>query len=263
MSFGSTVSEVARHLFAHLVRIIMPPGDPRLRQWARRLEEMKRCQTADELVRKFGAPAHKVSQGDLEIWHYPLGVVKGYLYSIHAATKGGALGQVYMHLEPTAEAEAVPERGARQRPSSGRSAKPKETGAYLGDPELYRQICAATDEQRRRAAAAVARWAVNRVGLKHPALDRALSHLRSGSPAGPAVASAVEKLVEDLDLEYENTGEQERAGASPHVSAFELARAASSVSFALSGDAAQAAYEAMFATDDRLKARAVVLEAMS
>ena len=56
---------------------------------------MKRCHAADELVRDFGPPDHRVPQGDLEIWHYPLGVIGGFLYSIHAVTREGELTRVY------------------------------------------------------------------------------------------------------------------------------------------------------------------------
>jgi hypothetical protein len=86
MSLASKFSKAARHLLVHLVRILKPPGDPRLVQWQDRLKQMKRCHAADELVRDFGQPDHRVPQGNLEIWHYPLGVIGGFLYSIHAVT---------------------------------------------------------------------------------------------------------------------------------------------------------------------------------
>jgi hypothetical protein len=74
-----------------------------LEQWARLLEEMKRCKSAAELVQAHGQPAHKLSQGDIEIWHYPLGVDQGLLYAIHGAVQGDQLKQLYLHMEPTAD----------------------------------------------------------------------------------------------------------------------------------------------------------------
>jgi hypothetical protein len=74
--------------------------------WTRRLEGMKSCRTTAELVKNHGAPAHKVQHGAMEIWHYPLGIVNGTLYSIHVAVAGTEAAQVYMHLEPTSEGRA-------------------------------------------------------------------------------------------------------------------------------------------------------------
>ena len=75
-------------------------------KWSRLLEEMKRCKSAAELVRAHGQPAHKLSHGEFEIWHYPLGVDQGLLYTIHGAIMGDQLKQLYLHMEPTADAIA-------------------------------------------------------------------------------------------------------------------------------------------------------------
>jgi hypothetical protein len=74
-------------------------------QWVRQLEEMKACGRADEIAARFGPPAHKVREGDVEIWHYPLGLSGGMTYSIHVAVAGGddaARPQAYMHMEASA-----------------------------------------------------------------------------------------------------------------------------------------------------------------
>jgi hypothetical protein len=62
---------------------------------------MKNHKSAAELARVHGAPAHKVQHGEIEIWHYPLGVSGGTLYSIHVAVLGDDASQVYMFMEPS------------------------------------------------------------------------------------------------------------------------------------------------------------------
>ena len=75
-----------------------------LEKWSHLLEEMKRCKSAAELVQAHGQPAHKLQHSELEIWHYPLGVDQGLLYTIHGAVVGDQLKQLYLHMEPTADA---------------------------------------------------------------------------------------------------------------------------------------------------------------
>src|SRR5258706_978964 len=79
------------------------PQASELRNYGRRLEEMKQCRTAAELLHAHGAPDHKVQHKDMEIWHYPLGTLDGFLYSIHAAVLEDQLAHVYLHLDPTAD----------------------------------------------------------------------------------------------------------------------------------------------------------------
>ena len=103
MGIGSAFSKASRNLFANLVRILKPPRKSVPDEWHRRLDRMKKCGTQQELLHKFGEPAHKAPSGEFEIWHYPLGLAGGFLYSIHAATTGHDLNQIYMHMEPVAE----------------------------------------------------------------------------------------------------------------------------------------------------------------
>jgi hypothetical protein len=70
---------------------------PHLEQWTSRLESMKRCQSPDELVRKWGPPNHKERHGSAEIWHYPLGVAEGKIYSIRAVVAADGRMQIQMH----------------------------------------------------------------------------------------------------------------------------------------------------------------------
>ena len=71
-----------------------------LQEWEARLQEMQRYPTASGLAARFGPPSHKMTHGDLEIWHYPLGFDSGQLYSIHVAVSDGRLSQVYLYFEP-------------------------------------------------------------------------------------------------------------------------------------------------------------------
>ncbi|MGD1278601.1 MAG: hypothetical protein ABR964_15415 [Tepidisphaeraceae bacterium] len=89
-----------------------------IREWQNRIDQMKRCRDASELVEKFGSPPHKDQNSSMEIWHYPLGTVDGRLYSIHAAIIDDQPQQVYMFMEPTADvgASAQPPGPPRKRP---------------------------------------------------------------------------------------------------------------------------------------------------
>lgn len=227
-------------------------------KWSSLLEEMKRCQSAEELARVHGQPAHKLQHGEIEIWHYPLGVDDGSLYTIHAAVAGDQLKQLYLHLEPTAQASAkLPwwKRLFGPKPKPGDPMR-----ALLDDPELYDKISAATVQQRQRAAAAVARFAVERIGFENQVIAKALAQLASGSPPDPEATSALEDLAEQLDCEYdelESKGQSDKAAA-----LFAQARAACCVWDALAGRTADAAYEAINATEDRPKVREVLLAAL-
>jgi len=75
--------------------------------WIRQLEAMQRYRSASELAKTHGAPAHKVRHGELEIWHYPLGVLSGMLYSVHVAVENDEASQTYMAMEPSAGPDTV------------------------------------------------------------------------------------------------------------------------------------------------------------
>ncbi len=232
-----------------------------LEKWSHLLEEMKRCKSAAELVQAHGQPAHKIQHGEFEIWHYPLGVDDGSLYTIHAAVVGDQLKQLYLHMEPAAEASAPAKTPWWKRLFAPKPKPDDAMRALLDDPELYDKISAATPQQRQRAAAAVARFAVERIGFKNEVVAKALAQLASGSPSHPEVASALEDLAEKLDCQYdelEAKGQSEKAGP-----VFAQARVACCVQAALVGNAADAAYEAIHATEDRPKVREVLLAALS
>lgn len=81
-----------------------------LAEWTRRLEAMKQCRTSAELVVRHGQPAHKLVDPAMEIWHYPLGISGGTLYSIHVAVRGDDAPMAYMHVETTDLPDTVPAR---------------------------------------------------------------------------------------------------------------------------------------------------------
>jgi hypothetical protein len=76
-----------------------PPLLPR--EWIERVNAFKAFASPCELAAAH-PPPHKMASGEMEIWHYPLGVVAGAVYSIHVAVSGDDAPIAYMHMEPTA-----------------------------------------------------------------------------------------------------------------------------------------------------------------
>jgi hypothetical protein len=111
------------------------------------------------------------------------------------------------------------------------------------DPGLLAALEAATEAGRRRAAAAVARWAADRTGLPAPPPD----------PAG----------LDDDYFELQRLAEANRAPEGAALEAFAWARAASAAEFAAAGEAAEAVYEALAVADDPAAVRAVVAAALA
>jgi len=246
----------------------MSKESPEMEQWNRRLEEMKLCRSVFELRKNHGEPAHKVTAGEIEIWHYPLGTSKGLFYSVRAAVKDDALEQVYMHMEPVAHPNQTTKVVSWLFGSHGKSKKGKsiESRLVLADRELYNAIQDENPVQRRRAAKALANWVVKRVGLEHPMISEVLTEMSTERPGNSTAASRLEKLAEELDLECFELEEREEAGTASKdqvTAAFSQARAANAVAFALAGDLAEAAYEAIAATDDLTQARRVIVSALS
>ena len=74
---------------------------PDIERWERQALDMREFKTVAELVARYGEPHHKDQRDGFEIWHYPLGVASGMLYSVHVSVWPGQRFQVYMHMEPT------------------------------------------------------------------------------------------------------------------------------------------------------------------
>ena len=92
------------------------------------------------------------------------------------------------------------------------------------------------------------------VHLAEPAFDRALANLALRKAMSPALASAVSERASYLDRKYQRLQQERDEGGEVSendlLAAFSLARAANCVGFALSGEADEATYEAIAATDN-------------
>jgi hypothetical protein len=69
-------------------------------EWHCRVQKMGECKTLDALVTLHGPPHHKAQQQGFEMWHYPLGVELGMIYSIHVSVWPDQSKQVFLHFEP-------------------------------------------------------------------------------------------------------------------------------------------------------------------
>ena len=72
-----------------------------LKIWQRRVVKMQQCSRVSDLLARHGEPHHKVPQKGFEIWHYPLGVSAGMLYSVHVSVQPDQSCQAFMFMEPT------------------------------------------------------------------------------------------------------------------------------------------------------------------
>jgi hypothetical protein len=70
-------------------------------RWEGRCLQMMKCKSASALVARYGEPPHKVQSDGFEIWHYPLGIASGTLYSIHVCVQPDQSARAYMHMEPS------------------------------------------------------------------------------------------------------------------------------------------------------------------
>jgi hypothetical protein len=124
-----------------------------------------------------------------------------------------------------------------------------ENRLELVSKPLVALLAAASPNQCRRVARAVAEFAVIRSGLQDRLIREALVQLRTGLP-DETMKTEIAALVESLDERYFDLQE---AGRDP-LAAFGRARAANAVLFAVDPDpfvaAAEAVYEASVATDD-------------
>lgn len=88
-----------------------------LPNWQRLLQQMQQCKTVADLVARHGEAHHKDPQNGHEIWHYPLGVENGLLYSIHVPIWPEGPRQAYLFFEPTVLPESTPLAPDWQRPA--------------------------------------------------------------------------------------------------------------------------------------------------
>ncbi len=119
-------------------------------------------------------------------------------------------------------------------------------------PDLEAAIAAVPTDQQRNAAWAAARWALERVGLSHPAINEAVA---------TGVVGSVGTLVVEYDDRYFELQELNELGECTVENvqmAFSLARAAGAVEFAARGEFVEAIYESGIAADDWPGLRLVV-----
>jgi hypothetical protein len=122
------------------------------------------------------------------------------------------------------------------------------------DPDLLAALEAAPAADRRQAGLAVARWAAERAGLPDAAADP--------PGAGPATGRLAAAL-DDRYFDLQRAAAAEQLPEAEALAAFARARAASAAEFALAGEAAEAAYEALAVADDPAAVRAVVAAALA
>jgi len=132
-----------------------------------------------------------------------------------------------------------------------------ETRIELISPELRKRLDSANEAHLRRIAATVSRAIVERVGISHPIITRALEQLDAHGPPVGELQAQVQAFADDLDSAYLDLSEECEEGhaSREQVSvAFSKARAANAVAFALDSNAliaaSEAAYEAASAVDD-------------
>jgi hypothetical protein len=112
--------------------------------WQRLLQQMQQCKTVAELVAHHGEAHHKDPQKGFEIWHYPLGVEEGQLYSIHVAIYPEGPRQAYLFFEPTVLPESPPAIPDWQRPAGAFALL---ASALLGYLTVYLPVHAAIHHQ--------------------------------------------------------------------------------------------------------------------
>ena len=60
------------------------PNSFQMWRWRRRLKQFNRCTSADEVLQRFGQPAHIIKDVDRgDVWHYPLKTSKVQIFAIH------------------------------------------------------------------------------------------------------------------------------------------------------------------------------------
>lgn len=135
-------------------------------------------------------------------------------------------------------------------------------------PDLSQLIEQASPDRQRRIAVAAAQLAADTAQLDDPASRGALEAVGSAVWGESSRRQAVLELVDRLDeaaWDAQERAEEHGGSQDEYTAAFRAARAASAVAFALSGDPAEAALEAVYeaeaATADLPRVRAAVEQA--
>ena len=116
------------------------------------------------------------------------------------------------------------------------------------DPEMVANLRAMSPASLRTAAKTIASLAVERAGIRDPRMDAGLAALRNQGWDDAQIRRGLQQLTAELDEVAWNIQDQVDEGTASedeYASAFMRARAASSLDFALNGDAFTAAAESI------------------
>lgn len=143
----------------------------------------------------------------------------------------------------------------------------KENRLELLDRDLSTLLQKASVSQQRNAALIASQFAIERTSLNNPIVAQALKAIESGNYGDEFLREKIESLVNQLDEIQWDLQEKMDAGEaelSTYLGAFQQARSANSLYFALDDDAFNAAtesiYEADAATDDLASLKQKILQ---
>ncbi|MBE9227300.1 hypothetical protein IQ264_17885 [Phormidium sp. LEGE 05292] len=142
-----------------------------------------------------------------------------------------------------------------------------ENRLELLDSDLSTLLKKASVSQQRNAALVASQFAIERTSLNDPIVAQALKAIEIGNYGDESLREKIESLVNQLDEIQWDLQEKMDAGEaelSAYLGAFQQARSATSLYFALDADAFNAAtesiYEADAATDDLVTLKQRILE---
>ncbi|MCL1470116.1 hypothetical protein [Argonema antarcticum] len=125
----------------------------------------------------------------------------------------------------------------------------------------------ASVSQQRNAAIVASRFALDRTSLSDPIVEQALKAIELGNFSDDSLREKIESLVNQLDeiqWNLQDKMEEGETDISTYIAAFQQARSANSLYFALDANALIAAtesiYEADAATDDLATLKQIILE---
>src|SRR5262245_6128624 len=123
-------------------------------------------------------------------------------------------------------------------------------------PDLDQAIRAAPPDRAIAAAWAVAQWAIRKTGLSH----RSISDASADGPVGAVAALAAQ--LDERYFELQELCEEGECSQEQVLAAFQVARAAAALEFAIRGESSEAIYEAASCCDDLSELRRAVDSAL-
>ncbi|GEM_PF-1481126 len=142
-----------------------------------------------------------------------------------------------------------------------------ENRLKLLDRDLSALLEKASVSLQRNAAIIASRFAIERTSLSDPIVDRALKAIELGNFSDDSLREKIESLLNQLDeiqWNLQDKMEEGETDISTYLAAFQQARSANSLYFALDDNALIAAtesiYEADAATDDLATLKQIILE---